>query len=670
MDTNDTKQRIELLRRQLNEHNRRYYVLNQPTISDREFDALMRELQELEAAHPEWADPLSPTQRVGSDLAEGFTQVAHRRPMLSLANTYSVDEVRDFIARLQRELGTAAIELVGEMKYDGTSISITYERGRMVRAVTRGDGTRGDDVTANVKTIPSIPLVLPDGADYPPAFEVRGEILLPWSSFDRLNAERELNEEPLFANPRNAAAGTLKLLNSAEVARRGLDARIYYLLADDLPFATHFESLEALKRWGFKVGDEMAIIRSIDEAMAFIEHWDEGRKSLPIATDGLVFKLNNYAQQRQLGATAKSPRWAVAYKFAPERALTRLLSVSFETGRMGTVTPVANLEPVLLSGTTVKRASLHNADIISQLDIHEADYLYVEKGGEIIPKIVGVETSKRLPGSKPIEFVKQCPVCGTPLVRREDEAAWVCPNRYHCPPQIVGRIEHFVARKMMNIEGIGSELAQQLYAVAGVNTVADLYDLTLDDLLKIDRLGEKSARKILASIDRSRSVPFERVVFALSIPNVGEATAKTIARIVGDIDTLMSTDEDMLAAIPDVGPTISRGIVEFFRVPINRVIVERLRIAGVQMKAEAPAEPVGNALAGKSIVVSGVFSLHSRDEYKAMIEAHGGKNASGVTSKTSFILAGDNMGPAKLEKARKLGVEIVSEDEFLKMIEQ
>lgn len=670
MDTNDTKQRIELLRRQLNEHNRRYYVLNQPTISDREFDALMRELQELEAAHPEWADPLSPTQRVGSDLAEGFTQVVHRRPMLSLANTYSVDEVRDFIARLQRELGTAAIELVGEMKYDGTSISITYERGRMVRAVTRGDGTRGDDVTANVKTIPSIPLVLPDGADYPPAFEVRGEILLPWSSFDRLNAERELNEEPLFANPRNAAAGTLKLLNSAEVARRGLDARIYYLLADDLPFATHFESLEALKRWGFKVGDEMAIIRSIDEAMAFIEHWDEGRKSLPIATDGLVFKLNNYAQQRQLGATAKSPRWAVAYKFAPERALTRLLSVSFETGRMGTVTPVANLEPVLLSGTTVKRASLHNADIISQLDIHEADYLYVEKGGEIIPKIVGVETSKRLPGSKPIEFVKQCPVCGTPLVRREDEAAWVCPNRYHCPPQIVGRIEHFVARKMMNIEGIGSELAQQLYAVAGVNTVADLYDLTLDDLLKIDRLGEKSARKILASIDRSRSVPFERVVFALSIPNVGEATAKTIARIVGDIDTLMSTDEDMLAAIPDVGPTISRGIVEFFRVPINRVIVERLRIAGVQMKAEAPAEPVGNALAGKSIVVSGVFSLHSRDEYKALIEAHGGKNASGVTSKTSFILAGDNMGPAKLEKARKLGVEIVSEDEFLKMIEQ
>lgn len=669
METTDIKRRIDELRRQLNEHNHRYYVLNQPTISDREFDRLMRELQELEAAHPEYADPLSPTQRVGSDITQGFRQVEHSRPMLSLANTYSVEEVREFIVRLQRELVTDDVELVGEMKYDGTSISIVYENGRMTRAVTRGDGTRGDDVTANVKTIPSIPLVLPEGSDYPELMEVRGEILLPWSSFDRLNAERELNEEPLFANPRNAAAGTLKLQNSAEVARRGLDARIYYLLADDLPFDTHYESLNALKRWGFKVGDEMELIHSIADAERFIDRWDEKRKELPIATDGLVFKLNSYRQQRQLGSTAKSPRWAVAYKFAPERALTRLQYVSFETGRMGTVTPVANLDAVLLSGTTVRRASLHNADIIRQLDIHEGDYVYVEKGGEIIPKIVGVEVSKRSEESRPIEFVKECPVCGTRLVRREDEAAWVCPNRYRCPPQIVGRIEHFVARKMMNIDGIGSELAQQLYAVAGVTTVADLYDLTLADLLKIERMGEKSARKILDGIEKSKAVPFERVVYALSIPNVGEATAKTIARTVGDIDTLMSTDETLLAAIPDVGPTISRGIVEFFAQPINRVVVERLRIAGLQMKVQAPTEPVGSALQGKSIVVSGVFALHSRDEYKAMIEANGGKNASGVSSKTDFILAGDNMGPSKLEKARKLGIAIIDEEQFLKMIE-
>ena len=669
---------IRQLRNELNTHNYNYYVLNTPTISDQEFDMMMHRLEALEKEHPEFADPLSPTQRVGSDLSQGFKQVKHERPMQSLSNSYSIEEVQDFLRRAQSGLGGETMEIVGEMKYDGTSISCTYEHGRLVRAVTRGDGVQGDDVTANVITIKSVPLQLQPG-DWPDKFEVRGEILLPWASFERLNKEREFNEEPLFANPRNAAAGTLKLQNSAEVAKRGLDAYFYFLLGDNLnssgpnlfsdnDFSTHTGRMEALKKWGFKVA-EHSVLHSIDAVKDFIDQWDTDRKNLPVATDGLVFKLNSLRQWLNLGSTAKSPRWAIAYKFAPERECSPLRFISFEVGRTGVITPVANLEPVLLSGTIVKRASLHNEDIIRQLDIHQGDYLYVEKGGEIIPKIVGVDTSRRKPDSSPIEFVRTCPVCGTSLTRVEGEAAWVCPNKYGCKPQITGRIEHFVARHAMNIDGIGEEVAIQLFDSGMVKNIADLYSLTGNQLLRLEHFQQKAASRILNGIRKSLEVPFERVLFAIGIPFVGETTAKVLARNVHTIDRLMQMTALELSSIPEIGPKIADSIVDFFANPDNVTIIERLREAGVQLclSKEELANRT-NLLEGKKIVISGVFARHSREEYKAMIEQNGGKNVSSISAATSYVLAGDNMGPAKLEKARKLGIPIINEEEFLAML--
>ena len=663
------EQRIKELRDIINRHNQNYYVLNAPTISDQEFDSLLRELQDLERDYPQYQDPLSPTQRVGSDITKGFTQVLHERPMMSLANSYSIEEVQDFLRRAQEGLGGETSEIVGEMKYDGTSISVTYEHGRLVRAVTRGDGVQGDDVTSNVITIKSVPLEITGVDDLPDKFEVRGEIVLPWKSFEKLNEDRQFNEEPLFANPRNAAAGTLKLQNSAEVARRGLDAIFYFLLGDNLSFSTHYESIMALKRWGFKTGD-MSILPSIDAVKDFIDHWDVERKRLPVATDGLVFKINSLRQQLNLGSTAKSPRWAIAFKFAPERECTKLQYVSFEVGRTGVITPVANLDPVLLSGTIVKRASLHNADIIAQLDIHEGDMLYVEKGGEIIPKIVGVDEKRRQPGSSPISFITHCPSCGTPLQRVEGEAAWVCPNKWECGPQICGRIEHFVGRHAMDIDGIGEEVAVVLNKSGLVNDVADLYDLTLEKLVSLDRFQEKSAQRILRGLEASLKVPYARVIFALSIPYVGETTGKVLARHTRNIDTLMNMTAEELSAIPEIGPKIAQSIVDFFAEERNHVIVNRLRAAGLRMElSEDETAGLTDKLAGKKVVISGVFARHSREEYKAMIEQNGGKNVSSISSATSFILAGENMGPAKLEKARKLGIDIINEDQFLEMIQ-
>lgn len=675
----DIEAKIKQLRDELNRHNYNYYVLNQPTIGDMEFDFKMHELEDLEKAHPEFADPLSPTQRVGSDISQGFKQVLHERPMQSLGNSYSIEEVQDFLRRAKDGLGGEPVQIVGEMKYDGTSISCTYEHGRLVRAVTRGDGVRGDDVTANVITIKSVPLQLQPG-DWPDEFEVRGEILLPWASFERLNKEREFNEEPLFANPRNAAAGTLKMQNSAEVARRGLDAYFYFLLGDQLEasapglfnendFSTHTGRMEALKKWGFKVA-EHSVLDSIDAVKDFIDQWDVQRKNLPIATDGLVFKLNSIRQWLNLGSTAKSPRWAIAYKFAPERECSPLQFISFEVGRTGVITPVANLEPVLLSGTIVKRASLHNEDIIRQLDIHEGDYLYVEKGGEIIPKIVGVDLKRRKSDSRPIEFVRTCPVCGTPLTRIEGEAAWVCPNKYGCKPQITGRIEHFVARHAMNIDGIGEEVAVQLHESGLVHNIADIYSLTGNDLMRLEHFQRKASDRILSGIRKSLEVPFERVLFAIGIPYVGETTAKVLARNVHTIDRLMAMNAEELASIPEIGPKIAESIVGYFAAEGNREIIERLREAGVQLcLSEAELANHTDKLAGKKIVISGVFAKHSREEYKAMIEQNGGKNVSSISSATSYVFAGENMGPAKLEKARKLGIPIIGEDEFLAMLE-
>lgn len=674
----DIEAKIKQLRDELNRHNYNYYVLNQPTIGDMEFDFKMHELEDLEKAHPEFADPLSPTQRVGSDISQGFKQVLHERPMQSLGNSYSIEEVQDFLRRAKDGLGGEPVQIVGEMKYDGTSISCTYEHGRLVRAVTRGDGVRGDDVTANVITIKSVPLQLQPG-DWPDKFEVRGEILLPWASFERLNKEREFNEEPLFANPRNAAAGTLKMQNSAEVARRGLDAYFYFLLGDQLEasspglfsendFSTHTGRMEALKKWGFKVA-EHTILDSIDAVKDFIDQWDVQRKNLPVATDGLVFKLNSIRQWLNLGSTAKSPRWAIAYKFAPERECSPLQFISFEVGRTGVITPVANLDPVLLSGTIVKRASLHNEDIIRQLDIHEGDYLYVEKGGEIIPKIVGVDLKRRKANSRPIEFVRTCPVCGTPLTRIEGEAAWVCPNKYGCKPQITGRIEHFVARHAMNIDGIGEEVAVQLFDSGMVKNVADLYSLTGNRLLCLEHFQQKAASRILNGIRKSLEVPFERVLFAIGIPFVGETTAKVLARNVHTIDRLMQMTALELSSIPEIGPKIADSIVDFFANPDNVTIIERLREAGVQLcLSEEELANRTNLLEGKKIVISGVFARHSREEYKAMIEQNGGKNVSSISAATSYVLAGDNMGPAKLEKARKLSIPIINEEEFLDML--
>ena len=674
----DIEAKIKQLRDELNRHNYNYYVLNQPTIGDMEFDFKMHELEDLEKAHPEFADPLSPTQRVGSDISQGFKQVLHERPMQSLGNSYSIEEVQDFLRRAKDGLGGEPVQIVGEMKYDGTSISCTYEHGCLVRAVTRGDGVRGDDVTANVITIKSVPLQLQPG-DWPDKFEVRGEILLPWASFERLNKEREFNEEPLFANPRNAAAGTLKMQNSAEVARRGLDAYFYFLLGDQLEasspglfsendFSTHTGRMEALKKWGFKVA-EHTILDSIDAVNDFIDQWDVQRKNLPVATDGLVFKLNSIRQWLNLGSTAKSPRWAIAYKFAPERECSPLQFISFEVGRTGVITPVANLDPVLLSGTIVKRASLHNEDIIRQLDIHEGDYLYVEKGGEIIPKIVGVDLKRRKADSRPIEFVRTCPVCGTPLTRIEGEAAWVCPNKYGCKPQITGRIEHFVARHAMNIDGIGEEVAVQLHESGLVHNIADIYSLTGNDLMRLEHFQRKASDRILSGIRKSLEVPFERVLFAIGIPYVGETTAKVLARNVHTIDRLMQMTALELSSIPEIGPKIADSIVDFFANPDNVTIIERLREAGVQLcLSEEELANRTNLLEGKKIVISGVFARHSREEYKAMIEQNGGKNVSSISAATSYVLAGDNMGPAKLEKARKLSIPIINEEEFLAML--
>lgn len=661
--------RIDELRQELNRHNHQYYVLNDPQITDREFDMLLKELEELEARHPEADDPLSPTRRVGSDISQAFGQHEHLYPMLSLGNTYSIEEVDDFYTRTDKALDGEPFEIVGEMKFDGTSISLTYEHGRLVRAVTRGDGVRGDVVTENVKTIRSIPLTLPAGAGWPERFEIRGEIVMPWASFERLNAERAFNEEPLFANPRNAASGTLKLLNPAEVARRGLDAYLYYLLGDNLPCDNHYDNMMAAASWGFKVSEAMTQLHTLAEVDEYIRHWDVARKDLPVATDGLVFKVNSLRQQLNLGYTAKSPRWAIAYKFAAERAKTHLRFVSFEVGRTGTITPVANLEPVQLSGTVVKRASLHNEDIIRNLDIHDDDMLYVEKGGEIIPKIVGVELSERRAGSLPVQFITHCPACGCRLMRDEGEAAWYCPDSYGCPPQIAGRIEHYVGRRMMDIDGIGEETVRELYEAGLVRDVADLYDLTVDRLKALEGFADKGARRVIDGIVASLQVPFERVLYALSIPYVGETGARRIARAVGDIDTLAAMTVEQLTDIEDVGPRIAEAIVGWFASPVNRTIVERLRAAGVQlaMSAESTAGRT-DMLAGKTFVISGTFARHSRDEYKQLIEMNGGKNTGSISKKTDYVLAGENMGPAKLEKARSLNIPIINEDDFERML--
>ena len=661
------KDKIKALREALEQHNYNYYVLSAPTISDREFDEMMKELQVLEEAHPEYADPHSPTQRVGSDLSKEFEQVVHKYPMLSLGNTYSEDEVKDFYERIARDLNEP-FEIVAELKYDGTSISLTYEDGRLVRAVTRGDGTRGDDVTANVKTIRSVPLKLM-GDRYPATFEIRGEILLPWAEFDRLNKEREEQEEPLFANPRNAASGTLKQQNPAVVAARKLDAYFYYLLGEELPAETHFDNLEAARSWGFKIPNVIRVCNSLEDIYDYIAYWDVERKNLPVATDGIVLKVNSLRQQRNLGFTAKSPRWAIAYKFQAERAVTRLNSVSFQVGRTGAVTPVANLEPVLLAGTTVKRASLHNADIIEGLDLHLGDKVFVEKGGEIIPKIVGVDVEARglLVGDK-VRFIRSCPECGTPLMRPEGEAAHYCPNEAGCPPQIKGKIEHFVTRRAMNIN-MGPETVEDLYEADYIKDTADLYTLEIADLLRLERWADKSARNLMASLEESKQVPFERVLYGLGIRFVGETVAKRLVSAFHSMEQLEQASFEDLTAVDEIGERIARSIIAYFADERNRTLVNRLMEYGLQMSV--PEEKLANRsekLKGLSIVISGTFAKHSRDEYKAMIEQHGGKNSGSVSGKTDYILAGDNMGPAKLEKAAKLGVKIINEDEFLNMI--
>ena len=656
------KDKIKALREALEQHNYNYYVLSAPTISDREFDEMMKELQVLEEAHPEYADPHSPTQRVGSDLSKEFEQVVHKYPMLSLGNTYSEDEVKDFYERIARDLNEP-FEIVAELKYDGTSISLTYEDGR-----TRGDGTRGDDVTANVKTIRSVPLKLM-GDRYPATFEIRGEILLPWAEFDRLNKEREEQEEPLFANPRNAASGTLKQQNPAVVAARKLDAYFYYLLGEELPAETHFDNLEAARSWGFKIPNVIRVCNSLEDIYDYIAYWDVERKNLPVATDGIVLKVNSLRQQRNLGFTAKSPRWAIAYKFQAERAVTRLNSVSFQVGRTGAVTPVANLEPVLLAGTTVKRASLHNADIIEGLDLHLGDKVFVEKGGEIIPKIVGVDVEARglLVGDK-VRFIRSCPECGTPLMRPEGEAAHYCPNEAGCPPQIKGKIEHFVTRRAMNIN-MGPETVEDLYEAGYIKDTADLYTLEIADLLRLERWADKSARNLMASLEESKQVPFERVLYGLGIRFVGETVAKRLVSAFHSMEQLEQASFEDLTAVDEIGERIARSIIAYFADERNRTLVNRLKEYGLQMSvAEEKLANRSEKLKGLSIVISGTFAKHSRDEYKAMIEQHGGKNSGSVSGKTDYILAGDNMGPAKLEKAAKLGVKIINEDEFLNMI--
>ena len=657
------KEKIEELRAELHRHNYNYYVLNTPEISDKEFDDMMRELQDLEQAYPEYKDDNSPTMRVGSDLNKNFTQVPHKYPMLSLGNTYSENEVTDFYERVKKALNED-FEICCEMKYDGTSISLTYEDGKLVRAVTRGDGEKGDDVTDNVKTIRTIPLVL-HGSNYPQSFEIRGEILMSWDVFEELNREKEAREEPLFANPRNAASGTLKLQNSSIVASRKLDAYLYYLLGENLPCDGHYENLQEAAKWGFKISNAMHKCRTLEEIFDYIKYWDVERKNLPVATDGIVLKVNSLKQQKNLGFTAKSPRWAIAYKFQAERALTRLNLVTYQVGRTGAVTPVANLDPVQLSGTIVKRASLHNADIIEGLDLHISDMVYVEKGGEIIPKITGVDTSARsfMIGEK-VKFITNCPECGSKLVRYEGEAAHYCPNETACPPQIKGKIEHFISRRAMNIDGLGPETVDMFYRLGLIKNTADLYRLTADDIKGLDRMGEKSAENIINGINQSKEVPFERVIFALGIRFVGE-TAKAFK----NIEELENADLETLITIDEIGEKIAQSILNYFSNESNRELVKRLKEAGLQLyRTEEDLSGYTDKLAGQSIVISGVFTHYSRDEYKDLIEKHGGKNVGSISAKTSFILAGENMGPAKLEKANKLGVKIMNEEEFLKLI--
>lgn len=662
-------ERIDQLRKELHVHNYNYYVLNAPVISDLEFDKLMRELQDLEALHPEYYDPNSPSVRVGSDLNKNFTQVEHKYPMLSLGNTYSQAEVTEFYERVSKSLNEE-FELCCEMKYDGTSISLTYEDGKLVRAVTRGDGVRGDDVTDNVKTIRSIPLVL-HGEGYPKNFEIRGEILMPWNVFEELNRERELREEPLFANPRNAASGTLKSQNSAVVANRKLDAYLYYLLGDNLPHDGHYENLQEAAKWGFKISHISRKARTLQEVFDFINYWDVERKNLPVATDGIVLKVNSLRQQRNLGYTAKSPRWAIAYKFQAERALTKLEKVTYQVGRTGAVTPVANLDPVQLSGTVVRRASLHNADIIASLDLHIGDMVYVEKGGEIIPKITGVEVSARPAGSEKVTFITHCPECGSELVRYEDEAAYYCTNETACPPQIKGKIEHFISRRAMNIEGLGPETVDLFYQEGLIHDIADLYTLQTADICRLERMGEKSAENIIQGIERSKEVPYERVLFALGIRFVGETVAKKVAKAFRSIEALASANLDDLIHVDEIGEKIAGSIIQYFANEKNRILVERLRQSGLKLEAdEEDLSGYSDKLKGMSIVISGVFARHSRDEYKALIEKHGGKNVGSISKKTSFILAGDNMGPSKLEKAQQLNIPIKDENEFLAMIEE
>lgn len=663
----DEKQRIMQLRRELHEHNYKYYVLNQPEISDQDFDFMMHELQDLEAKHPELADPNSPTQRVGSDLNHEFQQVTHKYPMLSLANTYNEQDVAEWYDSVKRGLNGEDFEVCCEMKYDGLSISLTYVDGKLERGVTRGDGVHGDDVTANVKTIRAIPLVL-TGTGYPQEFEIRGEILMPWKVFERLNAEREAAEEPLFANPRNAASGTLKSQNSALVASRQLDSYLYYLLGEELPCDGHYENLEAARKWGFKISEGMKKVRTLQEIYDYINYWDKERKNLPVATDGIVLKVNSLRQQRNLGYTAKSPRWAIAYKYKAERACTRLNEVNFQVGRTGAVTPVANMDPVQLAGTTVKRATLNNEDFIRSLDLHIGDNVYVEKGGEIIPKIVGVDLDQRPIIAQPVRFITHCPECGTKLVRYEGEAAWYCPNDAGCPPQIKGRIEHFISRRAMNIDSIGPETVDDFYRQGLVHNVADLYTIDVQQI-NGDGSRQKSAMKIISGIEESKNVPFERVVFALGIRFVGETSGKLLARHFKNIDALMNATLDELLEIDGIGEVMAKSIITYFHNEENMQIVERLRSYGLQMAlSREQMENASDLLQGKSIVISGVFQHHSRDEYKMMIEQNGGKNVGSISGKTSFILAGDNMGPSKLQKAEKLGIRIVSEDEFLEMI--
>lgn len=660
-------QQITDLRNELHKHNYKYYVLNAPEISDEQFDLLMHTLEALEAKHPECFDPNSPTQRVGSDVNSEFSQVEHRYPMLSLANTYNEQEVADFYNSIKKLLNGEAFEICCELKYDGLSISLLYENGKLIRAITRGDGVRGDDVTANVKTIKSIPLVL-QGDDYPDVFEMRGEILMPWKVFEKLNKERELAEEPLFANPRNAASGTLKSLKSSLVSKRSLDAYLYYMLGEELPSATHYGNLEKAKTWGFKIGEGIKKVKTLQEIYDFIAYWDTERKNLPVATDGIVLKVNAIEQQKQLGYTAKSPRWAIAYKFKAERELTQLESVSYQIGRTGAVTPVANMSPVQLAGTIVKRATLNNADFITSLDLHINDYVYVEKGGEIIPKIVGVDATKRSLNATPIRFIDKCPECGTPLIRYEGEAAYYCPNEDGCSPQIKGKIEHFISRKAMNIDSLGPETIDEYYRKGLITNIASLYSLRLEDINDGGKRN-KSAQKVIQAIEKSKAVPFERVLFALGIRFVGETSARLIARKFTSIEMLKSATIEQLMQVDGVGEVIAQSIKAYFLNEKNVEIVSQLEAMGVQMAIkEDETKPTSTLLQDLSIVISGVFTHHSRDEYKAIIEQHGGKNVGSISSKTSFILAGDNMGPSKLQKAEKLGIKIVNEEEFLSML--